>query len=106
MTTKSDRAAQLAKGITLLAGKAARTVKNSSPEAKAAGAGAVASGTGIAATGLGAHIGIAALGGAVSGVVVLPALAAAIGGIGGYALYKRHKEKRLIAAATKSEGSE
>ena len=71
-----------------------RFVKSRSPEAKAAGGGAVALGSGVAATGVGTHIGVAAIGSAVSGGLIIPLAAAAFGAISGYALYKRHKEKR------------
>lgn len=89
---ESPKKPEIGKHLAWIAKATGRVIKNSSPEAKATGIGAVVSGTGIAATGIGTHIGIAALGSAVSGVVVLPLIAAAFGGIGSYSLYKKYKE--------------
>jgi hypothetical protein len=69
-----------------------RRLASTSPEAKSAGAGAaVAGGLGMS---VGPHIGIAALGTAVSGAVVLPVAGVVVGAVAGYATYVALRDRR------------
>jgi hypothetical protein len=80
-----SRGWKIAKGL-------GRRLASASPEAKSAGAGAVvAGGFGMS---FGPHIGIAALGTAVSGAVVLPVAGAMVGAVAGYAVYVAIRDRR------------
>ena len=95
-------------GLTTSAGRAwsaARSkTQNASGEAKATTAGAVAGG--VVASTAGAHIGIAALGTAVSGAALLPVVATvAVGSIAGYAAYKVFKDLKARRSQERSIGT-
>lgn len=102
---REDRVAAFAHAAGKMVGQTAKALggklSNASPEVKSATAGGVALGGAGLATG--AHVGIAALGTAVSGAVILPVAGAVVGALAGYTAFKMAKDRKTKKPADQGD---